>query len=233
MAIPLSYNIRNLIVRKTTTVMTAVGIALTVAVLLAVLALVAGLRTAFASTGDPLHVLVLRKGGNAELSSIVTQQSFQIIKAFPGIAKGRDGQPLASLEVVSVINLLSPENPNGMNVTLRGLSPTGIELRHFNLMQGHWFTPGKREVVVGQRCCEYPCGRSRAAREACRQAETECRVTPSVPRNRIPSAIWMNAGCGVRSNWPGRPTSKVRFPLERCWFMMDKLLVKDSTSPLR
>jgi putative ABC transport system permease protein len=150
MAIPLSYNLRNLIVRKTTTVMTAVGIALTVAVLLAVLALVAGLRTAFASTGDPLHVLVLRKGGNAELSSIVTQQSFQIIKAFPGIAKGRDGQPLASLEVVSVINLMSPENPNGMNVTLRGLSPTGVELRHLNLMQGHWFTLGKREVVVGK-----------------------------------------------------------------------------------
>jgi putative ABC transport system permease protein len=150
MAIPLSYNVRNLIVRKTTTTMTAVGIALTVAVLLAVLALVAGLRSAFASTGDPLHVLVLRKGGNAELSSIVTQQSFQIIKAFPGIAKGSDGQPLASLEVVSVINLPNPESPDGMNVTLRGLPTTGIELRHLKLLQGRWFTPGRREVVVGK-----------------------------------------------------------------------------------
>src|SRR5689334_20470085 len=125
MAIPLSYNIRNLVVRKTTTIMTAVGIALTVSVLLAVLALVAGLRSAFENTVDPLHVLVLRKGGNAELTSLVTQQSFQVIKAFPGIAKGADGQPLASLEIVSVINLQSPESPNGMNVTLRGLPTTG------------------------------------------------------------------------------------------------------------
>src|ERR1700750_197505 len=148
MAIPISYNVRNLIVRKTTTIMTAVGIALTVAVLLAVLALVNGLQTAFASTGDPLHVIVLRKGGNAELTSLVTQQQFQVIKAFPGIAKGRDGQPLASIEVVSVINLQSPENPNGMNVTLRGLPTTGIELRHMKLQQGRWFTPGQREVVV-------------------------------------------------------------------------------------
>jgi putative ABC transport system permease protein len=150
MAIPLSYNIRNLVVRKTTTIMTAVGIALTVAVLLAVLALVAGLRSAFASTGDPLHVLVLRKGGNAELTSIVTQESFQVIKSFPGIAKGSDGQPLASLEVISVINLPNVDSPNGMNVTLRGLPSTGIQLRHLKLLRGRWFTPGKREVVVGK-----------------------------------------------------------------------------------
>ena len=150
MAIPISYNVRNLIVRKTTTLMTAVGIALTVAVLAAVFALVNGLRTAFAATGDPLHVLVMRQGGNAELTSVVTQQSFQIIKSFPGIAKGPDGQPLASLEIVSVINLTSPENPNGMNVTLRGLSEVGIRMRHLTILEGRWFTPGKREVVVGK-----------------------------------------------------------------------------------
>lgn len=150
MAIPISYNVRNLIVRKTTTLMTAIGIALTVAVLAAVFALVSGLRTAFAATGDPLHVLVMRQGGNAELTSVVTQQSFQIIKSFPGIAKGRDGQPIASLEIVSVINLTSPTNPNGMNVTLRGLSQVGIGMRHLKITEGRWFTPGKREVVVGK-----------------------------------------------------------------------------------
>jgi putative ABC transport system permease protein len=150
MAIPISYNIRNLVVRKTTTIMTAIGIAMTVSVLLAVLALVSGLRTAFASTSDPLHVLVLRKGGNAELTSLVTQEQFQIIKAYPGVAKDSNRQPLASLEVVSVINLQSPESPNGMNVTLRGLLPVGIALRNVSITRGRWFTPGQREVVVGK-----------------------------------------------------------------------------------
>src|ERR1700761_5893744 len=103
MAIPISYNIRNLVVRKTTTLMTAAGIAMTVAVLLAVMGLVAGLRSAFTSAGDPRHVLVLRKGGNAELTSLLTQEQFQIVKDFPGIASGADGQPLASLEVVTII----------------------------------------------------------------------------------------------------------------------------------
>ena len=60
MAIPIAYNFRNLMVRKTTTIMTALGIALTVAVLLAILAMLHGLRTALVSTGDPLHVQIGR-----------------------------------------------------------------------------------------------------------------------------------------------------------------------------
>ncbi len=150
MAIPVSYNIRNLIVRKTTTLMTAAGIAMTVAVLLAVLGLVSGLKSAFESTGDPLQVLVMRKGGNAELTSLLTQQQFQVVKSFPGIATGSDGQPMASLEVVSVINLPSTDNPEGMNVTLRGLSTRGVEMRKLKLTAGRWFQPGQREIVVGK-----------------------------------------------------------------------------------
>ena len=69
MAIPISYNLRNLTVRKTTTIMTALGIALTVAVLLSVLALVEGLRTAFKATANPNHVLVTRKGLPPNLSA--------------------------------------------------------------------------------------------------------------------------------------------------------------------
>ncbi|MGH9585197.1 MAG: ABC transporter permease, partial [Bryobacteraceae bacterium] len=154
MAIPLSYNFRNLVVRKTTTLMTAAGIAVTVAVLLAVLGLVAGLTSAFETSSDPLHVLVLRKGGNAELTSLLTQEQFQVIKSFPGIAKGRDGRPLASLEVVSVIGLPSPGNSEGTNVTVRGLSQSGIEMRHLKLAAGRWFRPGHREIVVGKAIAE-------------------------------------------------------------------------------
>jgi putative ABC transport system permease protein len=58
MAIPIAYNLRNLVVRKTTTVMTAVGVGLTVAALVADLALVEGLRTAFKATGHPLQHLI-------------------------------------------------------------------------------------------------------------------------------------------------------------------------------
>jgi putative ABC transport system permease protein len=150
MAIPVSYNIRNLIVRKTTTLMTATGIAMTVAVLLAVLGLVGGLRRAFQASGDPLHLLVMRKGGNAELTSLLTQQQFQVVKSFPGIATDTDGQPKASLEVVTIISMPSADHPDGMNTTLRGISTRSVNMRHLSLVSGRWFRPGLREIVVGK-----------------------------------------------------------------------------------
>jgi len=151
MAIPLTYNLRNLTVRKTTTIMTALGIALTVAVLIAVLALVEGLQTAFNVMGDPRNVLVMRKGGTAELNSVVTRTTFEELKAVPGIARAADGHPLAALELVTGISLATPENPDGFNITLRGITSVGQEVREYaKIGQGRWFRAGQREVVVGE-----------------------------------------------------------------------------------
>jgi putative ABC transport system permease protein len=157
MAIPASYNLRNLVVRKTTTIMTALGVALTVAVLLSVLALVAGLQSAFKSTGDPRQILVMRKGASAELNSGMTRAVFQDMKFKPGIAQNDAHQPLASLELVTVINLPSVDSPAGMNVTLRGLLPIGIEMRPLKIQAGRWFETGHREIVVGKSIAKrYP-----------------------------------------------------------------------------
>src|ERR1700756_5024344 len=98
MAIPLAYNLRNLIVRKTTTLMTALGIGLTVAVLLAILALVSGLRAAFRSTGNALHVLVLRKGSSTELNSGIPRAAYQDTKFKAGVARPAGGDPMVSPE---------------------------------------------------------------------------------------------------------------------------------------
>ncbi len=150
MAIPISYNLRNLLVRKTTTLMTAAGIALTIAVLLATLGLVHGLQTAFAASGDPSRVLVLRKGGTSELTSLLSPEQFQIVKSFRGVAAGADGQPLASMEIVTIINIPNRDNPNGANVTVRGVTKRGVDMRNLKLVAGRWFTPGLREIVAGK-----------------------------------------------------------------------------------
>jgi putative ABC transport system permease protein len=155
--LPISYNLRNLVVRKTTTIMTALGIALTVAVLVADLALVNGLRTAFQDSANPLHILVLRKGSNSEVTSGVARQVYQDLRFNPGIARNRAGEPMASLEVVTVINLPSIDSPQGMNVTLRGLMPLGIDMREVAILEGRWFQAGQRGVVVGKSVAKrYP-----------------------------------------------------------------------------
>ncbi|MBI1748493.1 MAG: ABC transporter permease [Acidobacteria bacterium] len=151
MAIPLSYNFRNLRVRKTTTIMTALGIALTVAVLLGILAMVAGLRTSLQATGHPLHLLVMRKNSASELVSQITREAFMNIRLKNGIEKRADGEPMASAEIVTVMSLPRKNDPEGSNVTIRGLSRVGIGLRPgIRLTAGRWLVPGQREVMVGK-----------------------------------------------------------------------------------
>jgi putative ABC transport system permease protein len=158
MAIPIAYNLRNLVVRKTTTVMTAVGIGLTVAVLVADLALVEGLRTAFKATGHPLQLVVMRKGSNAELNSTVTREALQILKAEPRIAVNDAREPMASPEILTVVNLPSVDSPTGMNLTVRAMSQAGVEMRGAKIQPGgRWFQSGQREIAVGKSVAKrYP-----------------------------------------------------------------------------
>ncbi|MGB9233353.1 MAG: ABC transporter permease [Terriglobales bacterium] len=160
MAIPLIYNVRNLKLRKGLTVMTALGIALTVTTAVFLMALLAGLDKAFMTSGDALNVLVMRKGSNAELSGGFDASLFPTLKTLPGIATDGQGQPLASGEWVVVVVLPRKDGTGEVNVSVRGLMPAGLSLRldekgpkgqpKMKLLEGRWFQTGQREVVVGK-----------------------------------------------------------------------------------
>ena len=160
MAIPLFYNLRNLMIRKTTTVMTGLGITLSVAVLVASLALVNGLRSVFASTGHPLQLLVLRKGGTTELGSLIPEESITVLRSKTGIVVDAKGVPMVSEELINITNLPSVDSAKGMNVTVRGLAQTGVQMRNVHLSAGRWFQARQREVVVGKFVAKrYPTAR--------------------------------------------------------------------------
>jgi putative ABC transport system permease protein len=114
------------------------------------MALLAGLKKAFMSSGDPVNVMVMRKGSTAELSGGFDANLFPTLRTLPGIATGKDGQPLASGEWVVVVVLPRKDGTGEVNVSVRGLMPAGLELRpSAKLIEGRWFTTGQREVVVG------------------------------------------------------------------------------------
>src|ERR1700677_4840661 len=160
MAIPISYNVRNLKLRKGLTIMTALGIALTVTTAIFLMALLAGLQKAFVSSGNPQNVLVLRKGSEAELSGGFDAALFPTLKVLPGIAKDSHGEPMVSGEWVVVIVLPRKDGTGEVNVTVRGMMPDGWEMRQLpngpkklpgvKLVEGRWFQTGQREVVVSK-----------------------------------------------------------------------------------
>ena len=155
MKLPLAYIARNLWVRRLTTVLTAGGMALVVFVFAAVLMLEAGLRQTLVATGSADNVLAIRKGAATEVQSGIAREQAALIESLPQVARGADGAPRVSKEVV-VLNSLPKRNADGSasasrsNVPIRGVPPIGLALRpQVQLVQGRMFRPGASEIVVG------------------------------------------------------------------------------------
>jgi ABC-type lipoprotein release transport system permease subunit len=152
MAIPFEYNFRNVTQRPIATLTTAVGIGLTVMIFIGALALAAGFAQTLKSTGSPNNAIVLRKGADSEISSSVSREAVDIIRANSGVAIGPEGRPLATADLVVVANKQRLGQPGSSNVTVRGVDPSGIAVRaDLHVVEGRQFAPGTAEVIVGRR----------------------------------------------------------------------------------
>jgi len=154
MALPIKYNLRNLIVRKGSTLATAFTIGLTVAVFLMVMALARGIDMTLSSSGEPLNVIVVREGSTAELNSSVSREQFNDLRYLDGVVREAD-QPLASAEIITLIYKPRKGMSQGSNVQIRGVSPMSFKLHSgFNVVSGRTFQPGLTEAVVSKRISE-------------------------------------------------------------------------------
>ncbi len=154
MALPLKYNLRNLVVRKGSTLATAFTIGLTVAVFLMVMALARGIDMTLSSSGEPLNVIVVREGSTAELNSSVSREQFNDLRYLDGVVREGD-QPLATAELITLIYKPRKGMNQGSNVTVRGVSPMSFKLHSgFQIASGRTFQPGLTEAVVSKRINE-------------------------------------------------------------------------------
>ena len=154
MALPLKYNIRNIVVRKGSTLATAFTIGLTVAVFLMVMALARGIDLTLSSSGEPLNMIVLREGSTAELNSVVTRENFNDLQYLDGVQREGD-KPLATGELITLIYKPRKGMTQGSNVMVRGVGPMSFKLRSgFHTVAGRVFQPGQTEAVVSKRIAE-------------------------------------------------------------------------------
>lgn len=149
MKIPIIYNIRSLMRRPMSSAMTIVGVALVVAVFIAMLALANGFHMALVRTGSPDNVLVLRKGADSELASGIGRDNAAIIAALPQIATGADRRRLVSPEMFVPMSLDAVAGGDRLVVT-RGVSAQAFEVRqNVRIVAGRRFSPGRDEVIIG------------------------------------------------------------------------------------
>jgi putative ABC transport system permease protein len=150
MAIPLTYNLRSLRVRWTSTVVAVLGIAGTVGVFVAMLALAKGFKSTLVSSGSPRNAIVRRAGSTSEMESAVTVDHVKIIEDAPGVERGPAG-PLVSPEVVVVAAFPLKATGTDANVQVRGVSQKALDVRNnVKIISGRMFRPGLDELVVGR-----------------------------------------------------------------------------------
>jgi putative ABC transport system permease protein len=150
MKVPFKYSIHNFGSRKLTTAITILGIALVVFVFSAVLMMAYGINKTLAVTGSDDNVVIVRKGSNGEISSIIDAETQNIVRALPHIAKTDDGRQVLTASPVVVINLKKPDG--GMsNVMVRGVEQVIAQLHpELKITQGKMFNPSLRELIVGE-----------------------------------------------------------------------------------
>jgi putative ABC transport system permease protein len=155
MTLFLSYSLRNLLVRKLTTVLTVLGLGLVVFVFCTVLMLANGLEQTLVETGSPDNAIVLRSAATAETVSIMSRDQAGIIKTQPEVAVNDNGTPIATNEIVVLININKRKNNEPSNVIIRGTTNDVFTLRpDVKLVDGRMFTPGTSEVIAGKSVAE-------------------------------------------------------------------------------
>src|SRR5262245_37534702 len=147
-----SYNLRSMVVRKGTAAMTAMGIAMVVAVFVMTLSIAQGFSSTLVASGSPQNAMVMRKGATSENVSAVLKSQVPLLEAMPQVARGPDGRALVSPELVVIISLPRIIDDNPSNVPLRGVGPKAFEVRdNLTFVEGRRFQPGMPELNVGRQ----------------------------------------------------------------------------------
>jgi len=148
--LPLSYSVRNVVERPARSVMTAGVIALVVIACTLFMSLISSLKSTLVSTGNPLNLVVLRKGSDNDGSSQVALEAYQAIRFFDGIARDEIDRPLVSPELV-VQPFFHTHEGGRENVLVRGVEAAALRVHDdVHITEGRMFTPSSGEAIIGR-----------------------------------------------------------------------------------
>ncbi len=148
--IPIKYNVRNLRERHVSTMMIVLATALMVASSCFLFGLVEGLQHSLKVSGEPLDLIVLRKGSTNETNGGYETQKADDVLNLPGIARDENGMMLAAKEMVN-IPIAERTDGSHANIIVRGVSPASPQLRpEFKVVSGRYLERGKGEAVVSR-----------------------------------------------------------------------------------
>jgi putative ABC transport system permease protein len=145
------YSLRNLLTRRLTTILTALGMALVVFVFASIIMLAEGLQKTLVETGSNDNVVILRRSAETEVQSRIERHQASIVETLPEIAIGEDGQRLVAKELLVLITMQKKYSDGIANVVIRGIGKHSFSLRpQVKLMAGRMPRMGTSEIMVGE-----------------------------------------------------------------------------------
>ena len=155
--VPIRYNVRSVIERRATSLMTILGVALVAMIFVLVFGFAAGLNQSLLNAGQDRNVIVMARGVTSENESFVPHQAVEILRVRPEIAASQQHQPLLSRESIVGVNVSRTRGAKEFAL-LRGVDPVAYEVHpNLHLVEGHWPVRGNGEWVVGRRLlARYP-----------------------------------------------------------------------------
>jgi putative ABC transport system permease protein len=191
-------NLRSISQRLGTSLVVVVGIAGVAGVLVSVLAMAEGFRHTLASTGRPGRVIMLRAGSDAELSSGVPRDQATLLANLPGVARDAAGRPLASAELVVMVDLPRKGEAHPNNVPFRGVQAAALTIRdELRIVEGRPFKRGVREVIVGRKAAQQFAGLGVGSSIAFRDSDWTVVGTFESGGDVHESEIWADAEVAV------------------------------------
>lgn len=125
------------------------GIGGVVAVLVGTLSIGEGFRKAVTISASPDLALVMRSGSDSEGVSFLGGEDARIVADAPGLRRDAAG-PMASAELLIIINLPKRSTGTDANVLVRGVQEAAFRVRDdVEIVAGRRFEPGRNEVIVG------------------------------------------------------------------------------------
>jgi putative ABC transport system permease protein len=138
--------------RAGASLVTIVGVATVVAVMLSLLGIGAGVMSSVLRNDRPDQAIVVAKGATELMGSFSQADVAQIAEA-PGIARAQNGRPMAQPRALVVVEL---ENKTGGGTNNSGFLGDGEMGDLMNegaqqIFQGRRYKPGLHELIVGRR----------------------------------------------------------------------------------
>jgi putative ABC transport system permease protein len=145
------YAWRNVLARKASTIVTTVGIAVSVTVFIVIRATADGVSRVAVSSGSPRNVMVLAAGSSSAELSYLDTSTLNRVRYTPGVERDANGDTLASVELVLPLPMRRVDGGKGgaRYATLRGVTPQAFAVHDGVKLERGRFPQAAGEVMIG------------------------------------------------------------------------------------